>query len=301
MSKIAVVGGGRGFIGRYLCEALKKDGYDVRIVSRNNSNGAITWTQIEKNGLPTGTSAVFNLAGELVLNPLKRWSQALEDEIRKSRVDTTRLLRDAILSCSGTKPAFWGSTSGVGYYPPDKTLTYNESSVVTDDQRDYWSKLTVAWEEAATIPKKNASEVRHVVLRTGVVMGKGGGALQSMKPAFFLGAGGPVGDGDQWFPWVHMDDVVGIWIHALRNSQVRGVLNGVAPNPVTNLQFSQALGSAMWRPAIVPLPAFAVRTMFGQVRASMLLEGQKVEPRTTLESGYEFAYPEILPALKASI
>lgn len=295
-SRIALVGGGRGFIGRSLCKALEKDGYSVKVISRTQQNGSITWKEIEDNGFPRGTTAVFNLAGELVLNPLKRWNKTLEDEIYNSRIKTTRILRDVIESGDVT-PEFWGSCSGVGYYPPHPDNEYNEDSEVL--QRDYWSKLTMHWEEAAQLT--TTDDVRHVIMRTGVVIGPKGGALQSMYPAFFMGAGGPVGSGQQWFPWVHLDDVVGIWMHALRTDTVHGVLNGVSPQHVTNKQFATTFGQVLRRPAILPLPAFAVRMMFGATRASMLLEGQKVEPRRTLQSGYKFIYPDIHSALEASI
>jgi len=302
-SRIAVVGGGSGFIGKSLCKALENAGYSVTIVSRKNDAGkkqVITWKDVKNNGLPKGTHAVFNLAGELVLNPLKRWSSSFENEVLESRVNTTKLLRDAIVEQS-EKPSFWGSCSGIGYYPPSDVLEYDENSVVADDSRDYWSKLTLKWEKAASLPENIKPDVRHVIMRTGVVLGPEGGALKSMYPAFFMGVGGPIMPGTQNFPWVHLDDVTQIWMHALGNSAVEGVINGVAPQKITSKVFAQNFGSVLRRPAILPVPEFAVKLMFGATRATMLTHGQKVNPTKTIQSGYRFKYSDIYNALQTCI
>jgi len=252
------------------------------------------------NGLPKRTDAVFNLAGELVLNPLKRWSTSFENEVLESRINTTRILRDAIVEQS-ERPRFWGSCSGIGYYPPSNVVEYDENSVITEDSRDYWSKLTFEWEKAASLPEKIKDEVRHVVMRTGVVLGPQGGALKSMYPAFFIGLGGPIMPGTQNFPWVHLDDVTQIWMHALGNPAVEGVLNGVAPQKITSKMFAQNFGSVLRRPAIIPVPEFAVKLMFGEIRATMLTQGQKVNPTKTIQSGYRFKYPDIYTALQTCV
>jgi len=299
MSKLALIGGGTGFVGKQLAADLTKVGYSVQIISRQRRGSTcLTWKDIESNGLPSGTTAVVNLAGELVLNPLKRWSQQFEKELRDSRMGTTRLLRDAIAEAD-TKPLFWGQISGVGYYPPSPTLTYDEDSQPAASD-DYWSAFTQEWEAAGELPE-SCSDVRRVVVRSGVVLGKNGGALPQMKPAFFMGVGGPMGSGSQWFPWIHIEDISSIFVHAIENDSVSGILNGVAPQAVSNKTFSSSYASALWRPSVFVLPSFAVRLMFGATRATMLLEGQLVTPKRTVESGYGYKYATIDDALKTCV
>ena len=298
MSKLVLIGGGSGFVGKQLASDLSKVGYSVKIISRQRRDGkSVTWNDIKTNGLPSGTTAVVNLAGELVLNPLKRWGDRFEKDLRDSRVGTNNLLRDAIISAE-TKPEFWGQISGVGYYPPSATNSYDEDSA--PDACDYWNKFTHDWELAGELPD-SCSDVRRVIIRSGVVLGKTGGALPQMKPAFFLGVGGPIGSGNQWFPWIHIKDLCGIFVHALENKDVHGVLNGVAPHAVTNRNFSRAYASALWRPSFFILPGFVVRFMFGDIRATMLLEGQLVTPKRTVESGFSFKYASIEEALKTCV
>lgn len=298
MSKLALIGGGSGFVGKQLASDLAKVGYSVQIISRQRrDNNTLTWNDIESNGLPSGTAAVINLAGELVLNPLKRWSAQFEKELRDSRMGTTSLLRDAIAEAE-IKPLFWGQISGVGYYPPSPTQTYDEDSLPA--ATDYWSDFTKEWEAAGQLPE-SCSDVRRVVVRSGVVLGKNGGALPQMKPAFFLGVGGPMGSGNQWFPWIHLEDISGIFVHAVENDTVSGVLNGVAPHAVSNRDFSSSYASALWRPSVFVLPSFAVRLMFGNIRSTMLLEGQLVTPKRTVELGYGFKYATIDDALKTCV
>jgi len=143
--------------------------------------------------------------------------------------------------------------------------------------------------------------VNVITFVTGVVLGPGGGALSSMYPAFYLGVGGPIGSGQQWFPWIHLDDLVGILIHSLQCETVSGVLNGVSPQQITNKQFASALGTALRRPAFMPLPSFVVNGVFGRERAVMLLEGQHVSPTRTIKSGYRYSKPDISSALNASV
>jgi len=274
-------GGGSGFIGRSLCKALEKQGYTTKIISRSNKRGQLTWTDIERNGIPEETKAVYNLAGELVLNPLKRWNENLKKEIFDSRIETTRLLRDAITT-SCIKPEVWISISGVGYYPPSTDQRYDEDSEV--ECSDIWSNLTKSWEESANLPE-DLTETRHVIIRSGVVIGYKGGALQSMLPPFYLGLGGQIGSGQQWFPWIHLDDLIGIFMHAT-NHPIEGVLNGVSTQQITNKQFTNALGNTLRRPTVIPLPSFAVQLVFGAERATMLLEGQHVTPKRVIQSIY---------------
>ncbi|XP_076811955.1 epimerase family protein SDR39U1-like [Clavelina lepadiformis] len=296
MQRTVVIGGGTGFIGRSLCVAVEKLGYKAVSVSRNSGDrrNVITWEEIKKNGLPNDTVAVINLAGEPVLNPMKRWNKTFEDEIYKSRINTTRLLKNSVVEAE-KRPKLWATTSAIGFYPCDNTRQYDEDSI--PETKDYWSKFVSAWEDASVLPD-DVKGVRHCIVRTGIVLGKNGGVIQNLKPSYWLGFGGPISDGKQYFPWIHIDDIVGIFTHILTNDDVIGVLNGVAPAITTNKEFSQCFASNLNRPAILCLPAIAVNAIFGSVRASMLLEGQCVTPKRTLRTGYKFIYPQLDDALK---
>ncbi|XP_035885654.1 epimerase family protein SDR39U1 isoform X2 [Phyllostomus discolor] len=242
-----LVGGGTGFIGTALIHLLKARGHEVTLVSRKPGPGRITWDELATSGLPSCDAAV-NLAGENILNPLRRWNEAFQKEVLSSRLETTQLLARAITKAP-QPPQAWVLVTGVG-----------------------------------------------------VVLGRGGGAIGHMLLPFRLGLGGPIGSGQQFFPWIHIGDLVGILAHAIEASHVQGVLNGVAPAySTTNAEFAQALGTALGRPAFIPLPSTIVQAVFGQERAIMLLEGQKVIPRRTLATGYQYSFPELGPALKEVI
>ncbi|XP_045697059.1 epimerase family protein SDR39U1 isoform X3 [Phyllostomus hastatus] len=189
------------------------------------------------------------------------------------------------------------STLFEAYYQPSLTAEYDEDSPGGDF--DFFSNLVTKWEAAARLP---GDSTRQVVVRSGVVLGRGGGAIGHMLLPFRLGLGGPIGSGQQFFPWIHIGDLVGILAHAIEASHVQGVLNGVAPAySTTNAEFAQALGTALGRPAFIPLPSTIVQAVFGRERAIMLLEGQKVIPRRTLATGYQYSFPELGPALKEVI
>lgn len=290
---IVLIGGGTGFIGTSLRKQLEVKGHTALLISRTPGRNKITWDEVKKNGIPE-CNAVVNLSGENILNPAKRWTEDFKQTVWKSRVDTTATLAEAIAQSSSPPSVFVGM-SGIGYYPASATVEYTEESSVTD--QDYLGRLCVEWERAMKTTD-NEDGVRRVVVRTAVVLGKKGGAMNQMQWPFYFGVGGIIGSGQQYFPWIHIDDIAGIFLHAIENQTVTGVLNGIAPQPVTNHRFTKALGGAMWRPTVFPLPRFVVRAVFGDERAVMLLEGQKVLPRRTLESGYQFQYHDIDSALK---
>jgi len=286
-----VVGGGTGFVGKYLCALLKQKGHEVVVVSTRSSAkppvqgcSIITWDSLASEGLPSGTKAAVNLAGANILDPTKRWA-SYSTVVRESRLKTTRAFVDAIQSTS-SKPDVFVSASAVGYYPPSPTATYDENSVCQPS--NFIEQLVHDWEAAAEL---STDDTRTVKLRIGVVIGKGGGIIGNMWFPFYLGLGGPVGNGRQWFPWVHVHDVAGIILHAIETSSVTGVLNAVAPSANSNGDFAKALGAAMWRPSLLPLPGFVVNTVFGSERGSVMLEGQRVHPKRTLEAGYVFQFP----------
>ncbi|XP_057398388.1 epimerase family protein SDR39U1 isoform X2 [Balaenoptera acutorostrata] len=257
--------------------------------------GAPGRDELATSGLPRCDAAV-NLAGENILNPLRRWNEAFQKEVLSSRLETTQMLARAIAKAPRS-PQAWVLVTGVAYYQPSLTAEYDEDSPGGDF--DFFSNLVTKWEAAARLP---GDSTRQVVVRSGVVLGRGGGAIGHMLLPFRLGLGGPIGSGHQFFPWIHIRDLVGILAHALEASHVQGVLNGVAPaSSTTNAEFARALGAALGRPAFIPLPSTVVQAVFGRERAIMLLEGQKVVPRRTLAAGYQYSFPELGAALKEVI
>ncbi|KAK2527227.1 Sdr39u1 [Columba livia] len=288
-----LVGGGTGFVGRALTQLLRSRGHEVTHVSRQGGKDRISWEELSHSGLPL-CDAVVNLAGENVLNPFRRWNDAFCREVISSRVETTKTLAKAIADAE-RPPHAWVLVTGVGYYRPSPTAEYTEDSPGGDF--DFFSRLVSSWEAAALVP---GSPARGVVVRSGVVLGQDGGAISQMLWPFRLGLGGPLGSGLQPFPWIHIRDLAGIVCHALESECLQGVLNGVSPSSATtsNSTFAQELAAALGRPALLPMPAWAVRAVFGAERAVMLLEGQKVVPKRTLESGYHFIFPELSGALK---
>ncbi|NXP42344.1 D39U1 protein, partial [Leiothrix lutea] len=213
-------------------------------------------------------------------SPFPRWGDAFCKEVISSRVETTKTLAKAIAAAE-QPPRAWVLITGVGI----------------GGDFDFFSRLVSSWEAAALIP---GSPTRAVVVRSGVVLGRDGGAISQMLLPFRLGLGGPVGSGLQPFPWIHIQDLCGIVCHALEQDSVRGVLNGVSPSSpgTSNGGFARALGAVLGRPALLPVPAWAVRAALGAERAGMLLQGQRVLPKRTLESGYQFTFPELPAALK---
>nr|CAG4640925.1 EOG090X07KR [Eulimnadia texana] len=288
-----VIGGGTGFIGSILWNQLMRKGYNIVVVSRRPGPYCITWGDLARDGLPNGTTAVVSLSGQNILDPARRWTPGFQQTVWASRVNTTSSLAQAIID-SKEKPEVFVSASGVGYYPPSPTAEYTEDSVGGKD--DYFAKLCKEWEEAAKLPEDLG--VRQVIVRIGVVLGRHGGMIERLYWPFFFGLGGPIGSGNQYFPWIHIDDIARLFVFAIQNNKVSGVLNGVAPDIVTNREFAKTFGRALWRPAVIPLPAFVVETMFGKERAVMMLQGQKVIPKRTQELGFMYKYPDIYSALK---
>lgn len=274
-----------------MVEALKRKGHEVTIISRTQAPGKITWSEISKSPLPE-CEAVVNLAGENILNPLKRWNEGFLQKLRDSRIETTKTLARKISEASNP-PKVFVSSSAVGYYPPSDTKEYTEDS--PPSSADALTTLCADWENSAKLP--DGCETRLVTLRIGVVLGRGGGVIQQTIWPFWLGLGGILGSGKQYFPWIHLDDMTGIIFHAMENDHVTGVLNAVAPQVVTNESYTKEYAGALWRPAIFPTPSFAINFIFGQDRGKILLEGQKVIPKRTLETGYKFHYPELKQAL----
>lgn len=252
----------------------------------------MVWDELELRGLPP-TTAVVSLAGQNILDPKRRWTAGFKQNVWNSRVGTTRSLAKAIIKAP-EKPKVFVSISGVGIYPPSSSAEYTENTPTK--AFDYLSELAIAWEDAARLPPE--ASVRQVTIRSGVVLGRNGGMVQQLYLPFFFGVGGPIASGTQYLPWIYIDDIAKMIQFAIENEKVSGVLNGVAPQVITNKEFSTAFGKAMWRPAIIPVPKMALDIAFGNERAKIMTEGQKVIPQRALEYGFKYDYPDIDSACK---
>jgi hypothetical protein len=265
--------GSSGFVGRHLSTALRARGDRVNVGSLRDLTAAARACE--------GVDAVVNLAGEPVA---QRWTPAVKARIRASRVDAGIAFIDA-LGALARPPSAYVSASAVGYYGSSETVTFDESSGPGDD---FLARVCVAWE--ATADRASALGMRVAKIRTGLALGADGGALAPLLPLFKLGAGGIVGSGRQWYSWIAIDDLVGIYLHAIDGTC--GVLNAAAPNAVRNREFTRALGAALHRPTLLPAPAFGVRLLLGEA-AVIATEGQRVAPARTLATGYAFRYETI--------
>ena len=265
--------GASGLIGTKLRAALQARGDEVIPVSLR-----------DRGPIEVG-DVVVHLAGE---NVAQRWTDESRKRIEESRVEGTRRVVEAI-NHAETKPTALISSSAVGYYGKHGDEKLDESTPPGDD---FLARVCVAWEHEA-----QQAQTRVVLVRTGVVLDKSAGALAKMLLPFKLGVGGPVAGGDQYMPWIHIDDVVGIYLAAIDDARWTGPVNATAPEPVTNKEFSRALGRALHRPAIAPIPGFAIRTLYGDM-AEIVTEGQRAVPKRTLALGYQFSYTDLEDALK---
>ncbi|XP_052251722.1 epimerase family protein SDR39U1-like isoform X2 [Dreissena polymorpha] len=275
---------------------LREKGHRVIVVSRTAGKEKLTWDDVKKNGLPSGCTAVVNLAGRLILEPFKRLDEKYLKELHDSRIDTSKLLVSAITSAN-VPPKVFVTISGVGYYPPSPTATYTEDGV---NGSDWLAKLAKEWEAAGVLPEHVTT--RRVIVRSGVVLGADGGMIKTLLPvpaAVYL----PMlqlGSGKQWFPWIHVKDIAGIITHAIEKEHMKGVLNGVAPHAINNKDFTEAFNKAFKKMSYGPMfvPAFTLNMVYGSEMAKIVLEGQKVVPERTLEAGYEYFYPSINDSMK---
>lgn len=295
-----LIAGASGFIGAALVERLVGQSHALTLLSRkplrqqNSANKELFVWQPGQGGewekSIDGADGVINLAGEPIAG--KRWSAAQKEELRASRINATKSLVDAIAKAK-VKPRFLISASAVGYYGG------RGDEVLTEESRpgaDFLGRLCVDWEAEAK--KAEAYGVRVVWLRTGIVLGKGKGALAKMVPPFKMFVGGPLGSGQQWMPWIHIDDEIGLINYLLENENARGAFNLTAPNPVTMKDFSKALGEVLNRVSWAAVPAFALSMMLGEM-AEMVLQGQRALPEAALKLGYHFKYPTIADALRS--
>ena len=289
--KRVLLGGGSGFVGQALASSLRRRGYDVKIISRDPKSGDFTWEDIERDGLPPSTDAVINLAGSSILDFKNFWTCKYMEECVSSRVSTTAMLAKAI-AASEDAPSVWISTSSVSFYPPSKDLAYDETSVIRQD-RDWASQLMASVEKAAGIfHHRSRHDTRSVIMRTGIVLGQDGGVYDNLQRPFYSCLGGTFGDGSQWFPYVHLKDVVRAYEFALSNVRAKGAFNVVAPRVCTNKEFTKAVGGAINRIALIRVPGFMSRVM-GKERAPMLFSGQNVKPKALTSMGFKFDFPDV--------
>lgn len=294
--KVAVTGA-TGTIGRALVDELSGRGDEVSILSRSGKGDSFRWPDPKADPPPPeslrGRHAVVHLAGE----PLaQRWSDDAKREIRDSRVLGTRNLVAALHDLpEAERPRTLVSQSAVGIYGPHGDERLDESAPAGDD---FLAEVVAEWEAEA----RGADElgVRVVTPRTGVVLSKGGGALEKMLPPFKLGVGGPVAGGRQYVPWVHLEDVVGGMLFCLDNDEARGPINLTAPEPVTNKELSKALGRVLRRPAVAPVPGLAVKLLYGEM-AMVVTTGQRAVPKRLEELGYDFRQPDLESALRDAV
>lgn len=294
-----LIGGGTGFVGKYLKQYLKDQNYDVTIISRKNneltkSDSVISWDQVRKNEIPLDTVAVINAAGEPILEPTRLWTSKFKKSVWDSRVLTNQCLVDAINKMNTQKPKLFISFSGVGIYPPntDKCKPYTESYDVKEF--DYLSKLAIGIEKSA-IPKSD--DVRSVIIRLGVVFGRQGGFISQLYPFFRFGFGICMGNGSQFLPWIHIDDVCRLVLFAIENNSVEGIVNGVAPEIVTHHYFAKSFVEVFGHSFVFKVPGFIFKLIFGTERAKMVLEGQAVEPTKLNNLNFSYKLPDIKTAL----
>lgn len=291
----AFVTGATGLIGRHLLERL---GEDVVVTSRDpeKARGSIKhgrvigWdgTSALAKGALDGVEAVFHLAGEPVAEG--RWTDEKKKRIEESRVLGTRSIVDAIKGMT-TRPKVFVCGSAVGIYGSrgDEVLTEESAPGNT-----FLARVCVDWEHEAE--KAEALGVRVVRVRTGIVLAREGGALAAMAPLFKTGLAGKLGDGKQWMPWIHLDDIVGLFAFAAKDERVRGALNGSAPEPVTNAAFTKAMGEVLHRPTFMTAPAFAMRLALGE-KAEIILASQRAVPTAALALDYAFTHVALGAAL----
>ena len=301
MAKQIAITGATGIIGQLLVRELLDRGDRVTVLSRSAQRAravlgeveAFEWTDPTAGPAPVealaGRDAVVNLMGEPVA---QRWSPEVKERIRNSREAGTRHLVDALREAD-PRPAVLVSGSATGWYGPHGDEPLDESAPPA--RGDFLADVTVDWENEA----RRAEElgVRVVTIRTGVVLSENGGALEKMLPPFKMGMGGPIAGGRQYVPWVHAEDVVGAILFCLGEEAASGPVNVTAPEPVTNRELSKTLGRVLGRPAVAPVPALALKALYGDM-SEIITTGHRAIPRRLLDLGYRFRRPELEGALR---
>lgn len=298
-----LVTGASGMIGSALADALLARGDHVVGLSRTPERAREARPRVDwhpwsptferpPDAALVGVDGVVNLVGEPIN---QRWTERAKERILASRATATRNLVGAILATE-VPPRVLVSQSAVGYYGDRGEAIVDESAPAGTS---FDARVCVAWEAAAR--EIADSGIRLVVVRTGLVLDRRGGLLKQLLTPFRLGLGGPIAGGSQYMPWIHLDDEVGILLWALDNAEVSGDINATAPEPATNEELTRALGRALGRPAVVPVPKLALRALLGGELAETATGGVRAVPRRALDLGYEFRYPELEPALRAAL
>jgi uncharacterized protein (TIGR01777 family) len=289
-----LIGGSHGLVGTALIKSLEAEGHEIFRLVRHypDSSSEIEWSPDRYSialARLEGFDAVVNLAGESIAEG--RWTEDKKRRIRESRIKGTKLLGDALANLTN-RPKTFICASAVGYYGDRGDELLTESST---PGKDFLADLCVEWEKATALATEKG--IRVVNTRFGLILDPNGGALAKMLPPFRMGLGGSIGSGKQWMSWIALDDVVGALKFALVNEDLNGPVNFVAPNPVTNAEFTKRLGEALSRPTLFPIPAFGVRLAFGEMADALLLSSQRVAPKRLKEAGYEFEYQQLEAAL----
>jgi uncharacterized protein len=294
-----IVTGGSGLIGRGLVASLAQDGHEVIVLSRNpdavknlpKGARAEKWDGKPAQGwgkFVNGADAIVNLAGATIS---ERWSDARKQEIRESRVNAGKAIVEAVTAAE-QKPRVVIQSSAVGYYGPRGTEEITEDSSAG---KDFLASVCRDW-EASTAELDNMG-IRRPIIRTGVVLDKNGGALPKMVMPIKMFVGGPIGSGKQYLPWIHLQDEVAAIRWLIDNPKARGVYNLSAPKPLTNREFTQAIGRVLGRPTFMPVPVFAMQTMFGEM-STLLLDGQREMPARLVKDGFRFKFTDAEAALR---
>lgn len=301
--RVAVTGA-TGFVGSRLVERLQQEGHQIVVFTRNADRAkrvfpANTFPNVEIVAYSplqsgewqdkiSGCDGVINLAGAPIAEG--RWTPERKQEILDSRKIGTQKIVEAI-SKANPRPSVLINSSAIGYYGSSETQTFDETDAAGND---FLAEVCQAWEAEAQ--KVRESNTRLVILRTGIVLGQGGAIAKMLLP-FRLFAGGPLGSGQQWFSWIHREDLVNLFLKALTQPNMDGVFNATAPNPIRMAELCQTLGQVMHRPSWLPVPNFALELLLGDA-AKVVLEGQQVLPKRTQASGFEYHYPRIKQALE---
>jgi uncharacterized protein (TIGR01777 family) len=296
------VTGATGLLGPGLVATLQQRGAEVTVLSRDPARArerlgdveAVGWDLLSEAAPAqalSGRDAVFHLAGEPVA---QRWSAHAKRAIRESRVTGTRHLVDGI-AAAAEAPAVLVSSSAIGYYGPHGEEPLDEDAPASGD---FLGRVCAEWEAEAARAREFG--LRVVMVRTGVVLDAGGGALAKMLPPFRLGVGGPVAGGSQYISWIHTEDLIGLLLAAMDGEDWSGPINATAPEPVTNAEFSRELGRVLGRPTFLPVPGLALRVLYGEM-AEIVTTGARVVPAKPLVLGYEFRHPRLPEALRSAV
>jgi uncharacterized protein (TIGR01777 family) len=288
-----LITGGTGFIGSALCSRLLEDNHNIVVLSRSPKTikapiqGVREIKQLKND---TVFDVVINLAGQPIAD--KRWSNRQKQRVLNSRIGTTQNLI-AYLKRLEHKPKLFVSGSAIGYYGISQTDEEIDETAPGDNS--FSSQLCQQWETIALGAQDLG--IRTCLLRTGIVLGKGGGALGKMLPLFKKGLGGRIGQGKQWMSWIHLDDLVGIILHCIEHDSLHGAINGTSPVPVTNQVFTTTLGKVLKRPTFFPMPTMLVKLLFGEMGEELLLAGKKIMPVKVCNTGYQFKFLTLDEAL----